>query len=118
MLNLSHKKLDVWETDLQLIKEIYQLTSKFPKEELFGITSQLRRASISTVSNLSEGLAREYKAEKKRFLDISRASLVEIDTQLEISIMLHYCAEAELVSINELLNKSFAMTTKLIRNYS
>ena len=91
MLNLSHKNLDVWKTNLQLVKEIYDLTKTFPKEELFGLTSQLRRASVLVPSNLSEGLARESNAETKRFLDISRSSIVEIDTQLEISLILKLC---------------------------
>ncbi len=118
MLELSHKKLDVWKTDIQLVKKNYKLTKNFPHEELFGLTSQLRRASVSVPSNLSEGLAREYKAETKRFLDISRSSIVEIDTQLEISLLLQFCKENDLKTIDELLNKSFAMTTRLIQKYS
>ena len=118
MLNLSHKNLDVWKSDMQLVKEIYELTKNFPHEELYGLTSQLRRASVSVPSNLSEGLAREFRAESKRFLDISRSSLVEIDTQWEISLMLQLCDKNEIKFIDELLNKSFAMTTNLIKKYS
>ena len=55
MLNLSHKKLDVWKLSIELIKLIYKLTEGFPKSELFGITNQLRRASVSVASNLAEG---------------------------------------------------------------
>lgn len=118
MLNLSHKNLDVWRTDLQLVKEVYELTKNYPHEELYGLISQLRRASVSVPSNLSEGLARSSHAETKRFLDISRASIVEIDTQLEISLILELCNKSDIHIVEELLNKSFAMTTNLIKKYS
>ncbi|MEW6653040.1 MAG: four helix bundle protein [Bacteroidota bacterium] len=88
MLNLAHKKLDVWISSTALAKEIYSVTQNFPKEEQFGLTSQLRRASISVVSNLSEDLARYSNPEKKRFLEIARSSLVEIDAQLELTMQL------------------------------
>ena len=118
MLKLAHKNLDVWKLLLELIKEIYELTNKFPKEELFGITSQLRRASISAASNYSEGCARISNVETKRFLEISRSSIVEIDTQLEISVILKFCIQEELIHIDELLNRNFAMLTNLMKKYS
>jgi four helix bundle protein len=90
MLNLSHKKLIVWNYALELVELIYSITKNFPKSESFGLTIQLRRASISVISNLSEGLSRNSKIEKCRFLEIARSSLVEIDTQIEISIRLNY----------------------------
>ncbi|MBK6771930.1 MAG: four helix bundle protein [Ignavibacteria bacterium] len=68
LLNLSHKKLDVWKLSIELIKLIYKLTEGFPKSELFGITNQLRRASVSVASNLAEGCARKSLLEKKKFL--------------------------------------------------
>jgi four helix bundle protein len=113
MLDLSHKKLDIWNFSLDLISKIYSLTSQFPKEELFGLTSQLRRASVSVSSNIAEGLSRTSKLEKIRFLEISRSSLVEIDTQLEISLKLNLFGKNELVEIEKLLNSLFAMITSL-----
>lgn len=115
MLNLSHKKLDIWKFSLDLVLKIYTLTKKYPKEETFGLISQLRRASISVSSNVAEGLSRTSALEKIRFLEISRSSLVEIDTQLEISITLGYCKEADLEEIDKLLNSLFAMITGLIK---
>jgi len=88
MLDLNHKKLDVWTLSIELIAEIYRITRNFPKEELFGITSQLRRASVSVASNIAEGSSRKSKLERRRFFEISKSSLVEIDTQLEISSVL------------------------------
>lgn len=113
MLDLSHKKLDIWNFSLDLVSKIYSLTSQFPKEELFGLTSQLRRASVSVSSNVAEGLSRTSKLEKIRFLEISRSSLVEIDTQLEIAIKLKLCDKNDLVEIEKLLNSLFAMITSL-----
>jgi len=76
MLNLSHKKLDIWKFSLDLLLNIYKLTKNFPKEETFGLISQLRRASVSITSNIAEGLSRTSSLEKIRFLEISRSSLV------------------------------------------
>ena len=115
MLNLSHKNLDVWKFSLQLITKIYSITKNYPKEELFGLTSPLRRASISVASNIAEGLSRNSALEKIRFLEISRSSLVEIDTQLEISLKLAYCKASELDEIDKLSNSLFAMITALIK---
>ena len=113
MLDLSHKKLDIWNFSLDLISKIYTLTSEFPREELFGLTNQLRRASISVSSNIAEGLSRTSKLEKIRFLVISRSSLVEIDNQLEIALKLKICSKSDLVEIEKLLNSLFAMITSL-----
>lgn len=73
-MNLSHKKLDVWKFSIELVDKIYSLTKTYPKEELFGLTNQLRRASISVTSNIAEGLARTSSNEKCRFLEIARSS--------------------------------------------
>jgi len=113
MLDLSHKKLDVWNFSLVLITKIYVLTSQFPKEELFGLTNQLRRASVSVSSNIAEGLSRTSKLEKVRFLEIARSSVVEIDTQLEIVIRINLCQQTDLNEIEKLLNSLFAMITSL-----
>src|ERR1700690_3348439 len=85
-----HKKLLLWQEAMALVVQVYELTKVFPREEEFGLKSQLRRASVSVVSNIAEGLARRSKNDKLRFLNISQASLSEIDTQIEISLRLHY----------------------------
>lgn len=115
MLKLSHKNLDVWNFSLELIEKIYSLTNGFPKSELFGLTNQLRRASVSVASNISEGLSRSTSPDKCRFLEIARSSLVEIDTQLIISVKLKFCSDEELEEIDTLLNSIFAMITSLIK---
>ncbi|HKJ69171.1 MAG TPA: four helix bundle protein [bacterium] len=80
MLNLNHKKLDVWNKSIKLVKEIYAITEHFPSSEIYGLTKQLRRAAVSIPSNIAEGSSRSSSIERKRFFEISRSSLAEIDT--------------------------------------
>jgi four helix bundle protein len=114
MLSLNHKKLKVWGKSIELVKEIYQLTITFPSHEKFGLISQLRRASVSVASNISEGASRKSKNERTRFYEISRSSLVEIDTQIEISIMLGYLKENDIKKLKSLANEVFAMLSAMI----
>jgi len=116
MLNLNHKKLDVWKLSIDFIVEVYGLTESFPKQELFGITSQLRRASVSVASNIAEGASRKSRIERKRFYEVARSSLVETDTQLEICFRLNYLTIKQLEKSGEMLNHLFAMITKLLVN--
>ncbi|MEO8232467.1 MAG: four helix bundle protein [Ignavibacteriota bacterium] len=118
MLKLAHKELDVWKKSLLLVTEIYRLTQNFPREELFGLTSQLRRASVSVISNIAEGFARSSELETRRFLDIARSSLVEVDTQIEIAVKLKYLIEEDIIDLSESSNHIFAMLTKLIKKFS
>jgi four helix bundle protein len=114
MLNLNHKSLNVWKLAMDLVTKIYKITAGFPKEEMYGIISQIRRASISVPSNVAEGAARSSAKERKRFFEISRSSLVEIDTQLEIALKLNFCSEDGLFEIAEQMNYLFASLSKLI----
>ncbi len=114
MLNLSHKNLNVYKFSLSLIKDIYDITKKFPKEEQFVLTSQIRRAAISISSNISEGAARLSKQEKKRFFEIARSSCVEVDTQIEVAILLNYLSKEEIKEIESNLEAIFKMLSKMI----
>jgi four helix bundle protein len=89
----SHKDLKVYQEALLLVKDIYCITSHFPKEELYGLTSQMKRCVISIPSNIAEGSGRKGNAELIRFLYISLGSLSELETQLDISIMLNFTKE-------------------------
>ncbi len=115
MLNLNHKKLEVWENALEFSTQIYKATSNFPKDELFGLTNQLRRASVSVISNLAEGSSRSSSAERKRFYEIARSSLVEIDAQMEITSKLNYLNNDELKIIDKSINELFAKLSNLIK---
>lgn len=116
MLQLNHKKLEVWKSSVELVTEIYFISHSFPKEELFGLTNQLRRAAISVTSNIAEGSARKSNIERKKIYEISRASLVEIDSRIEIAIHLKYLNKEQTEKIDVLLNQVFAMLSKLISN--
>jgi four helix bundle protein len=118
MLNLNHKNLEVWKKSICIVSEVYKLTQSFPKEELFVLTYQLRKAAISVPSNIAEGFARISEIETKRFLDIARSSLVEIDTQIDISLILNYIKEEQIKVLSEYANHEFAMLTNLIRKYN
>ena len=86
----SHRRLEVWKKSMSLTKDIYKATAAFPKSEEYGLTSQLRRASVSVPSNLAEGAARRGNKEFKQFMNIAQGSLSELDTQLELAHMLGY----------------------------
>jgi len=93
MLRLNHKKLDVWKNSISLVVEIYKLTGTFPKSEPYGLTNQLRGAAVSIPSSVAEGASRSSEKERKRFYEVARSSLAEIDTQLEISVRLNHCSQ-------------------------
>lgn len=116
MINLKHKKLDVWKLGIKLTTDIYALTNHFPKHEQYSLTSQLRRAAVSIPSNIAEGASRLSAKERKRFYEIARSSLVEIDTQLEIAKKLNYPENGQLNEVEDKLEHCFAMLSNLIKN--
>ncbi len=116
MLNLSHKTLDVYKISMNFVKEIYNITNDFPKHEQFILVSQLRRAAVSVSSNIAEGASRISGKEKKRFYEISRSSLVEVDTQIEISSMMGYVKKTEIKALEAYMESVFKMLSKMIRN--
>lgn len=112
----SYKDLIVWQKAMDLVEMVYTVTKGFPREELYGLTNQLRRATVSVPSNIAEGHARNSTAEYRNFLSMARGSLAEVETQLLIAERLKYIDPeklAELLSrqmeinkmINALINK-------------
>lgn len=99
MYKYSFEKLEVWQLSRELVKEIYRVTSSFPTEEQFGLTRQLRRASISISSNLAEGSSRKSWKDQAHFTQMSYGSLMEVLNQLIISIDLEFIGSAELNKI-------------------
>jgi len=91
----GHKDLIIWQKSMDLVEDIYKLTSFFPKEEVYGLTSQIKRAVISIPSNIAEGAARNSKKEFKQFLYIALGSLSEVETQILIAERLNYINEVE-----------------------
>jgi len=108
----THKDLDIWKQGIEFVESIYKITSNFPKEEMYGLTAQLRRAAVSYPSNIAEGAARSSQKEYIQYLYISLASLSEIETQLIISKRLNYLKENDLF---EQINALRKMTLGLIR---
>ena len=86
----THKDLRVWQQSIEMVTSIYLMTQSFPKDEMFGLVSQLRRASVSVPSNIAEGYARGTDKEKLHFLRISSGSMSEVETQLMLSLNLGY----------------------------
>lgn len=86
----SYKDLIVWRKAKELAVEVYRITEQFPRSEIYGLTSQMRRASVSVVSNIAEGQGRLTKGEFRQFLGQSRGFLLEMETQLAIVADLHY----------------------------
>ena len=112
-INLKHKQLDVYKLIRELVKEAYSVTLKLPSEEKFNMVQQIRRASLSIKLNLSEGSTRKSTIERNRYLEIARGSVVEIDAALETAVDLN-SAEKDLELIGTLLNRCFAMLSKMI----
>ena len=92
----SYRDLRVWQSAMDLIVMIYDLSEKFPSKEVYGLTSQIRRAAVSVPSNIAEGHTRESTKEYLHHLSIAQASLAEMETQIEISFRLKYCSQEEL----------------------
>lgn len=108
----NHRNLRVWQSAVDLVDDIYRATAKFPKEELYGLSGQMRRAAVSVPSNIAEGCARAGTKELIYFLNIASGSLSELDTQLEIAKRQGYIADAELLASR--IEGVFAMLIALI----
>ena len=109
----SYKDLIVWQKSIYLVKEVYTLTEDYPKEELFGLVSQMRRAAVSIPSNIAEGAARNSTRELIQFLYIASGSASELETQLMIAKNLNYLSSEMLFKKTDVVRK---MITSLIRS--
>ena len=91
--SLHYKDLIAWQKSMDLVETVYRATANFPREEVYGLTSQLRRAAVSVSSNIAEGQGRKLPADFKLFLRHSRGSLLEVDTQVQIAHRLNYLTD-------------------------
>ncbi|WP_119792489.1 four helix bundle protein [Flavobacterium anhuiense] len=113
---MSHfRKILVWQKSISLVTNVYKATRTFPKEETFGLTSQIRRSSISIPSNIAEGSGRESNKDFLRFLYISLGSLFEMQTQLEIAKNIIYISEEEFNLLYEDSREIERMLASLIK---
>ena len=111
-----HKKLDVWQAAMKTAQMVYMVTNTFPAQEKFGLVSQMRRAAVSIPSNIAEGAARQGGREFRNFLSMAQGSLSELDTQLELSVLLGFLTNENLAEITHQLLRIDKMLTGLIRS--
>lgn len=109
----SYKELIVWQKSIELVTAIYKITDNFPQSEIYGLTSQMRRAAISIPSNIAEGSRRASKKEFRRFLLMTFGSGAELETQLEIAQRLGYASIEDQDPANLLLNEVMRMLNKI-----
>lgn len=100
-----------------LVKEIYLITKAYPKEELFALTSQTKRAAVSVPSNIAEGCGRRTKKDTTQFLYISRGSLYELETQLNIAVMIGFINENDFTKITLIVDECLRILNGLINRY-
>lgn len=112
---MYHKDLDVWKASLKVCASIYAITKRLPTEERYGLTAQIRRASISIVSNIAEGAARQSTKEFVQFLYCALGSAAEVEAQLELIEVLGLLERSELVPTLELRDRVGQMLYGLIR---
>ena len=113
----GHKDLIVWQKSMLLVKRLYEITSSYPKDEIFGITSQMRRAAVSIPSNIAEGYGRLYEKDTVRVLSTALGSASELETQMLISKQLMLASDQELDDLlmlnNEIIRMLVALSKKL-----
>jgi four helix bundle protein len=111
----NFQDLRIWQIGIEVVKDIYILTKKFPKEELYGLTSQMRHSAISIPSNIAEGFRRYHNKEYKQFLYILLGSCAELETQIIIANELDYIKETNKIELIEKIKYICRMTVKLIQ---
>ena len=111
-----HKRLDVWNKAIDLTVDTYRLSDRFPKVEIYGLTSQMRRAAVSLPSNIAEGAARHTRKEFINYLHMAQGSLSELDTQLVIANRLEYMSFETLKEIENAIETISKMITGLIKS--
>ena len=116
IMEKPHKKLDAWKESINLVMLVYELTRQFPKNEIFGLISQLRRAVISIPGNIAEGAARQTRREFVQFLYIARGSLSEADTYIEIARRLGYIEKGPIAVVEQKIMDVDKIITGLIQS--
>jgi len=111
----NFKDLRIWQEGISLVEEVYLITKEFPREEIYGLISQTRRAAVSIPSNVAEGFMRNSNKEFRKYLFVSLASSAELETQLIISNRLKYISKEALAGITGKLGKFNRMTMTLIK---
>lgn len=111
----DYKDLKVWQKGMDIVDTVYKLTDKFPREELYSLTVQMRKASVSIPSNISEDFVRGHRKEYKHFLEISLGSCAELDTPSIIACKRKYIAQKELEKLGDDINHEIRMLINLTK---
>ncbi len=111
----TFKDLKVWQKGIEVVKKVYEISRSFPKEEVYGLSSQMRRAAVSIPSNVAEGFRRKYNKEYKQFLHISLGSTAELETQVIIAKELKYINESQEKVLSELVDHVCRMIVNLTK---
>lgn len=111
----DYKDLQVWQKGIELVKEIYTITKKFPKDELFSLVSQMRRSAVSIPSNIAEGWMRQHRNEYVQFIYHALGSCGELDTQVIIANSSGYMDDKKLEDLEERINHIIRMLRNLIK---
>jgi four helix bundle protein len=114
LLERPHKRLIAWQKAMDLVPQVYRATANFPPEERYALTNQMRRAAVSIPSNIAEGAARRSKAEKRQFYLIARASLSELETQMDISERIGYVSMSDIEQLASYANEVGRLLNGLI----
>jgi len=114
----TYRDLQAWQKSMTLVTEIYKILKSFPKDEIYGLTSQMRRCAISIPSNMAEGYGRNSTNEYVHFLRIATGSLYELQTQLEITMNLNYLGKDDFDKLYESSREIERMLSSLIRKLS
>ena len=112
---MHYKDLTVWQKAMDLTVEIYRLTQNLPKEELYILTNQLRRAAVSIPSNIAEGNGRASTGDYVRFLTMARGSIAEVETQLLICVRLEYLTQEDIDGTLSLMDETGKMLNAIIK---
>jgi len=115
-MKYSFENLEVWKMSRELVKDVYQITAAFPHNERFGLTSQLRRSSVSVSSNIAEGSTRWSKKDQSRFYEIAFGSLIESLNQLILSVDLTFLQEIQLITLREKIENIARMLNALYQS--
>ncbi|KKS32428.1 MAG: S23 ribosomal protein [Candidatus Amesbacteria bacterium GW2011_GWA2_42_12] len=114
----SYQELIVWQKSVQLAKGVYLLTKKFPSNEAYGLTSQIRRAVVSIPANIAEGYGRKTQKDYQQFLSIAYGSALELETHLIISVEVGLCSLIETTDLRSLLTEILKMLNAMTRSLS
>ena len=114
ILDLNHKKLNVYQVARDMIRECYKINSMIQDVERHNLKHQITRASESVILNMSEGASRSSPTERRRYFEISRGSIIEIDTALQVALDLNYITEKQIETIAPLMRQCFAMLCKMM----